>query len=166
MTDELIDLVDASGTIIATMKRTDAFAQKYKNFRLVCALIRNENKFFIPRRAPTKVDYPNMLACVGGCVISGETYEEALKREVLEEVMLDVSTVSYTFLGFISPFEHTVNGYVAAYEINVPDTNISFEKNDFSAAYWLTGKEIQERLKQGDSATTNLKAILNLYYTN
>ena len=164
MTDELIDLVDASGAIIATMKRSEAFAQKRKNFRLVCALIRNENRFFIPRRAPIKADYPNALACVGGCVISGESYEEGLKREVFEEVMLDISTVSYKFLGFISPFEYTVNGYVAVYEITVPHTNISFEKNDFSEAFWLTTQEIQERLQQGDMATTNLKTILNLYY--
>jgi NADH pyrophosphatase NudC (nudix superfamily) len=165
MYDELLDLVDKSGNIIATMNRSEVFAQGLKNFRLVCALIKNDQgKIFIPRRAANKRDFPNALACVGGCVISGETYDEGLKREVLEEVMLDISKIPYTFLGYISPFEHNVNGYVAAYEIQIPSSELSFEKNDFSEAMWLTPSEVKERIKHGDIATKNLLALLELYY--
>ena len=47
MYDELIDLVDKNGVIIATKKRSEVFAQKLKNFRLVCALVRNTQGKFL-----------------------------------------------------------------------------------------------------------------------
>lgn len=165
MYDELIDLVDKNGNIIATRKRSEVFTEKLKNFRLVCALVKNnEGKLFIPRRSAQKADYPNALACVGGCVQSGETYDQALKREVMEEVMLDIATTSYHFLGYISPFEHTVNGYFAAYEVIAPTATISYNTNDFSEAFWLFPEQLKERIKNGEHATTNLQKIIELFY--
>jgi NADH pyrophosphatase NudC (nudix superfamily) len=165
MHDELIDLVDKNGIIIASRKRSEVFAEKLKNFRLVCALVRNaEGKFFIPRRSATKRDYPNALACVGGCVQSGETYQQALKREVFEEIMLDIETVSHRFLGYISPFEHKVNGYIAAYEIVVSSNTITLNEQDFSEGVWLFPNQLKELIKNGEQATTNLKKIIEVFY--
>lgn len=167
MHDELIDLVDAHGVVIATMNRSEVFAQGFTNFRLVCALIKNnEGKIFIPRRSAHKLDYPNALACVGGCVKTGETYEQGLRREVLEEVMINIDTVSYKFLGFVSPYTYKVKGYIAAYEILIPFSEVQFEKNDFSEALWLFPEQIKERISTGDVATNNLLTLLDLFYLN
>lgn len=165
MHDEIIDLVDNNGTIIASKKRSEVFAQNLKNFRLVCALIKNnKGQLFIPRRAANKRDYANLLACVGGCVQSGETYYESLKREIFEEVMIDIDLFWHRFLGYVSPFQYKVNCYFAAYEIVVPSGDIQLNKNDFSEAFWLFPEELKELIAHGENATINLRKIIELYY--
>lgn len=165
MFDEMLDLVDQNNNVIATMLRSEVFEKKLKNFRVVCALLKNSSgKLFVPRRAFHKKDYAGYLACVGGCVQSGETYEKALQREVLEEVMINISQTQYRCLGFISPFEHRVNGYVAVYEIFVNDSSIDFEKQDFCDGYWLIPQQLKELVAQGEKVTPNLCAIISMYY--
>lgn len=165
MHDEILDLVDKNNTVIATMPRSEVFSKKLKNFRVVCALLKNaEGKLFIPRRSLNKKDYAGYLACVGGCVQSEETYENALHRETLEEVMIDITTTTHRLLGFISPFEYSVNGYIAAYEILVNDPKICYEKQDFCDAYWLFPHELKKLIENGEKVTINLSAILDLYY--
>lgn len=168
MIEEIIDLVDEQGTIIATLPRSEVFKKGLKNFRLVCIVIKNhEGKFYIPRRAPTKKEYPNALACFGGCVQSGESYDQACKRELLEETVdLDFNKLHYRLLGFISPFTHPVNGYVAAYEVTVPNHHFSYNPDDFSEGSWMSLSEFYALLEQGDIATKNLKAIFELFYKN
>lgn len=165
MHDEMLDLVDANDHVIATMPRSEVFAQQLKNFRVVCALLKNpEGKLFIPRRSFNKSNYVGNLCCVGGCVQSGESYEEALHRETLEEVMIDVSTTSYKLLGYLSPFEYTVNGYVAVYEILVHTTEINYAQNDFCEGFWLLPQQLKELINCGEKATPNLVAIIQQYY--
>ncbi|MBQ0109576.1 MAG: (deoxy)nucleoside triphosphate pyrophosphohydrolase [Clostridiales bacterium] len=56
---------------------------------VVAALIRDGNKFLICRRPPEKAR-GLLWEFVGGKVESGETFEEALKRECLEELSISV----------------------------------------------------------------------------
>jgi len=165
MHDEILDLVDKNDHVITTMPRSEVFSKKLKNFRVVCALLKNSSgQLFIPRRALNKADYAGYLACVGGCVQSGESYENALRRETLEEVMIDVDTKSYRFLGYISPYEHTVNGYVAVYEILVDDDVVNYAEQDFCEGSWLFPAQIKGLIEKGEKVTINLSAILELYY--
>lgn len=166
MHDEMLDLVDRNDMVIATMPRSEVFSKKLKNFRVVCALLKNQSgQLFIPRRALHKADYAGYLACVGGCVQSGETYEQALKRETLEEVLIDVDATSYRLLGFISPYEHAVNGYVAVYEILVADDVVNYVEQDFCEGFWLFPEQLKELEAEGEKITVNLSAILKFYYS-
>lgn len=56
---------------------------------VVAALIRDGNKFLICRRPPEKAR-GLLWEFVGGKVESGETFEEALKRECFEELSISV----------------------------------------------------------------------------
>lgn len=165
MLDEMLDLVDKNDTVIAIMPRSEVFLKKLKNFRVVCALLKNrQGQFFIPRRSLNKKDYAGYLACVGGCVQSGETYEQALQRETLEEVMIDIATTPYKFLGFISPYEDEVNGYVAVYELLYDNKEVHYAEQDFCEGSWLFMHELEKLVASGEKVTINLKAIMKHYY--
>lgn len=67
----MLDLVDKNDCVIITMARSEVFAKKLKNFRVVCALLKNSSgQPFLPRRALHKADYAGYLACVGGCFLN------------------------------------------------------------------------------------------------
>jgi len=164
-TRELLDLVDENDTVIATLDRSEVFAQKLKNFRAVCALIKNkEGKLFIPRRALDKIDFAGAFCCIGGCVSSGETYEQAFRRETLKEVGIDIATTQYRLLGILSPYIHQTNGYIAAYEITIDQQMPIYSDHDFSGNIWITPTELLSLIERGEQATINLKKILELFY--
>ena len=52
-------------------------------------LVRN-NKILLPKRSPSLKIYPNLYEFPGGKVEHGETLKEALKRELSEELSIDV----------------------------------------------------------------------------
>ncbi len=62
----------------------------HKTDIVVAGLIERDGKIFAARRAATKKVFPGRIEFVGGHVDPGETLEEALKREIKEEVGLDV----------------------------------------------------------------------------
>lgn len=166
MVDEILDLVDKDNNIIATMPRSEVSAQGLKNFRVVCALFKNdEGQLFIARRSLNKAHYPGYLACIGGCVTSGETYNDALYRETLEEAGVDVGKTKYKQLGYLSPYEYPVNGFVGVYEILLNNSIITLEKQDFCEGLWLSLDQVKERIDQGEKLTPNLLMILKKYYS-
>ncbi len=163
--DEYLDLVDANDNIIGKMMRSDIYARGWKNYRVVNAFIINsQGQIWIPRRTSTKEIFPNALdVSAGGHVGSGETYDDALRRECLEEVRIDVDKVGFTLLGHMNPFVDGVSCFQNAYEIRsdaVPD----FNKNDFSEYFWLTPKEIIGRLEKDDIGKSDLPKLVKRFY--
>ena len=89
--DELLDLVDFNDQIIGTKLRSEVYAQNLNNFRVVNLFLSNDqNQLWIPRRTASKKLFPLSLdTSMGGHVSSGESYEEALKRELQEELGIE-----------------------------------------------------------------------------
>ena len=56
---------------------------------VVCAIIVSEGRFFLARR-PENKDSGGLWEFPGGKVDEGETYQEAIVREIKEELSLDV----------------------------------------------------------------------------
>ncbi len=65
-----------------------------------CALLLRDRRLLLARRAPHKKNYPDCWDLVGGHVEPGETIEQALIREVEEEI--GVMPLDFTSLGRIS----------------------------------------------------------------
>ncbi len=75
-----------------TMKRNDWCLQDGEYHLTVLGVVcRPDGKFLITKRVMTKAWAPGWWEVSGGAVMAGETSEEAVKREVLEETGLDVS---------------------------------------------------------------------------
>lgn len=75
-----------------------------KTIEVVAAVIKHENKIFATRRGYG--DFENMWEFPGGKIEAGETREEALIREIKEELELDIkiskyiTTVDYDYPNF------------------------------------------------------------------
>lgn len=158
--DELLDLVDENNNVIAVMERTKVFAQGFKNFRLAIILIRDmHDNHFVVRRAYDKPQYPGALCHVGGCVQSGETFEQGFLRELHEETGIDATHMNYSLRGYLNPFVENCNGYAAVYEVTVDDRNIQYNQEDFAEVFWLSSAEIKKLLEGDEMVTPNFPLL-------
>lgn len=97
--DEYLDLVDENDIVIGRKKRSEIYAENLSNYRIINAFVINsKGEIWIPRRSSNKKLFPSCLdMSVGGHVESGETYEDALKREAQEELNINVDKMPVRF---------------------------------------------------------------------
>ncbi|WP_392486898.1 (deoxy)nucleoside triphosphate pyrophosphohydrolase [Haloimpatiens sp. FM7315] len=88
-----------------------------KNIEVVAAVIKKQDKIFVTKRGYG--EFLNMWEFPGGKIEKGETREQALKREIKEELELDINvdkfltTIDYDYSNFhltMHCFMCTVNG--------------------------------------------------------
>lgn len=165
--DELVDLVNENDQVIGTKLRSQ-LTKDERNFRVVAALVKNEQgQLFIPRRSLNKGGYRGALGTIGGCVKSGESYEQALIREVAEEANLQLLPGQYKFLGQLNPFVEKVHGlpFIGAYELH-GCSQIDYNKEDFAEAFWMHPTEVKSLIDNGEFHTPSLSILINRYYIN
>ena len=108
-----------------------------KTIEVVAAIIKKEDKIFITRRSYG--EFANMWEFPGGKIEAGETNEEALIREIKEELELDINkwefltTVEYDY----PTFHLTMHGYTC--EICGGTLNL----NAHNDAKWVSIQELR-----------------------
>lgn len=118
--DEILDIVDKNDNVIGQKIRAEIYQNKQSNFRVVNAFLENnKGEIFILIRTEEKTPYPLGLdMSIGGHVKSGETYEDALKREMKEELGINISDTHCMFLGYLSPYVDSVSAFMKVYKID------------------------------------------------
>ncbi len=165
MEDELMDVVDRHDNVVGQKRRSELYAQDSPNCRVINAFLLNERgQIWIPRRTAHKELYPLCLdmSC-GGHVRSGESYEEALKREVREELNLDVAQAGWHLLGHLTPYNDNVSMFMKVYEIKGNETP-QWNSDDFVESYWLWPWEILARIQAGERAKDDLPLLVEKFY--
>jgi isopentenyldiphosphate isomerase len=164
--DEMLDIVDESDCIIGQNKRSEIYSQGLCNFRVVNAFVVNSlGKLWIPRRSAQKQIFPLCLdVSMGGHVESGETYEDALQRELEEELNLELNMLKLRLLGYLTPYKHQVSAFMKVYEIEL-DYNPAYNKNDFIESFWLSPHDLIEWLHDGEPAKSDLLKLVQMFYT-
>ncbi len=165
--DEILDLVNNNDVVIGKKKRSEIYAEHLSNFRVINVFIVNsKGEIWVPRRSAHKRIVPLGLdMSVGGHVASGETYEQALKRETAEELNIDTDKIKIKFLGHLTPTKDGTMCFMKVYEINT-DQVPNYNKNDFIEYFWLSPKEIIERIEKGDKAKDDLPKLIKIFYKN
>jgi isopentenyl-diphosphate delta-isomerase len=164
--DELVDLVDNQDIIAQVQWRSKIHEHPQLHARAVLAFIVNERGqlcFF--RRAAHKSYAPNQWALVGGCVQSGETYEQAIIREIAEEVNVVVSPDKMKFLGRVTPVDYPGKFFKGIFEIKIDQEMIPFNADDFSELVWLTPEQLKEAAQSDPSSLVqDLLFLVERYY--
>ena len=107
-----------------------------KQIEVVAAIIRKEDKIFATQRGYG--EWKDWWEFPGGKIEAGETPEEALKREIQEELSTEISvdkflcTVEYDYLAF----HLTMHCYLCSLLTE------ALHLNEHEAAKWLTMEEL------------------------
>ena len=163
--DEILGIVDINDQVIGQKNRSEVYAKKMSNFRVINALIVNsKGQLWIPRRTKHKRIFPLYLdVSVGGHVESGESYEVSFERELKEELNLEITQIKYSVLGHLTPHENNVSAFQVVYKIEA-DIAPDFNKDDFLEYFWLTPDELFKRIEDGDKAKDDLPKIVKLFF--
>lgn len=90
-TVEMVDEVDDDDRVIATVTRAEMRARRLQHRAVSIAVLGSDGRLLVHRRADTKDVWPGMWdLAAGGVVAAGETYEDAARRELAEELGVHV----------------------------------------------------------------------------
>lgn len=152
---ELWDIYDKDKKPIGrTMKRNDWCLKEGEYHLSVLGVIqRPDGKYLITKRAADKAWAPGWWEVSGGAAIAGETSEEAVKREILEETGLDVTNAEGGFL-FSYHRENPGEGDnyfvdVYKYHMDFTEEDIKLQTEETNAFQIADAAQLSEYDKQG-----------------
>lgn len=137
-----------------TMKRNDWCLKEGEYHLSVLGVIqRSDGKYLITKRAADKAWAPGWWEVSGGAAIAGETSEEAVKREILEETGLDVTNAEGGFL-FSYHRENPGEGDnyfvdVYKYHMDFTEEDIKLQTEETNAFQIADAAQLSEYDKQG-----------------
>ena len=137
-----------------TMKRNDwCLKEGEYHLSVLGAIQRPDGKYLITKRAADKAWAPGWWEVSGGAAIAGETSEEAVKREILEETGLDVTNAEGGFL-FSYHRENPGEGDnyfvdVYKYHMDFTEEDIKLQTEETNAFQIADAAQLSEYDKQG-----------------
>lgn len=117
-----------------------------------CAFIHHQGKLFVARRASTKKYKPNIFELPGGHVEYGEDIIKALRREIKEELNLNIK-IGDPFYA-VTYIDHTNNNHYAEVvyfaQFIPPLPKIKLNPQDHSEYRWIGIEEIEDIFGKGN----------------
>ena len=119
---------------------------------VVAAIIIKDNKFFIAKRAKGK-HLEDMYEFPGGKLLENETHEEGLKREIKEELNIEINVKNK--IGEENFKDNVINVKIHYYICSHIDGKIILNEHQDSA--WVTKKEFKNyEFAEGDKDIISL----------
>lgn len=88
MDEEIVDIVDENNKVLYALAKTYAHKKGLLHRTVIAEIKDNEGRWALVRQSFDRQDAGQYVSPVGGHVKSGETEEEAIKREAFEETGL------------------------------------------------------------------------------
>ncbi|GIK83795.1 MAG: isopentenyl-diphosphate Delta-isomerase [Patescibacteria group bacterium] len=120
MQEEFVDIVTQADEVIGSCSKVEAHQKGLLHRTVIAEIIRPNGDWVLVQQASDRQDAGQFVSPVGGHVSSGESEDNALKREAFEECGLD-GDVTFKLIGK-KIFNREVNGkkenhYFILYEI-------------------------------------------------
>jgi len=138
--EELVEEVDASGTVLRLVSRREMRAQSLWHRSVFIAILSESGQILVHKRAETKDVWPGCWdVAVGGVLQTGEEWERAALRELSEE--LGITGVKVEPLGTGVYVDNDVK-LVAACFVCRTEGPFVFADGEITEAHWVHPDEL------------------------
>jgi isopentenyl-diphosphate Delta-isomerase len=164
--EEWFDVVDASDRVIGREQRAIVHARGLLHRAVHCFVHDASGALLLQLRSAHKDRFPSRWSTsVSGHVDSGETYDEALHRELAEELgAIPPSDASPEYLGRTSPGPETEGEFVCCYRMTW-EGPFSPPEDEVSALEWKTIREVKRLAEaEPDRFTPSFLLLLRQHY--
>ena len=152
---ELWDLYDVNRNLTGkTHERGKLIPEGFYHLVVHIWIKNKDGKFLISRRSADRKSYPLSLECQGGSVLKGESSIDGAKREVMEEVGIDLSNIDgkLIFTKMRYHFRDIMDVWLFEYNGEV-DLSKATTK-EVCEVMWLSYDEIKNCLVSGELVPT------------
>ena len=163
--DEILDLVDNDDNIVGQMERGEVYRNNLNNFRVINCFIKNtKGELWIPLRQHNKRMFPNSLdVSCGGHVSSGESYEDAFRKEMAEELNINIDSVKYRILGTCNPKDDQVSAFMTVYELT-QNKEPNYNPDDFQSYEWILPTQLVIKIDGSVKSKNDLIKLVKKFY--
>jgi isopentenyldiphosphate isomerase len=135
MTEELVEIVDDDDNVIAIVTRAEMRARRLQHRSVGIAVMSTDGGLLIHRRSDAKDIWPGWWdIAAGGVVAAGETYDEAARRELAEELGLVDADIEY--LGQSRYIDDELATLCRGYRV-IHDGPFTFADGEVAEARWV-----------------------------
>lgn len=148
---EVWDIYDEDGNYTGRTMERNSDIVRQKGIYHPCVdvwIINSDNKILIQRRSPQKKFRPNIWAMTGGSIQHGESPIEALKREVLEELQVELDVNKTKKIKRYKTDNIWLDVYVAEQDIDLDKVVLQIE--EVSEVKFATYDEIEKLFKNNE----------------
>lgn len=141
---EIWDILDENGNLTGkTMCKGDKLVWQEGIYHLGTDvwIINSENKFLIQKRSSQKKYEPNVWAMTGGSVTRGETALEALKREAMEELGIDLDIQKAVNIKYYKTGNVWLDVYIIRQDVDL--SKVVLQAEEVSEVKFATFDEIE-----------------------
>lgn len=144
------DILDKEGKPTGNTTLRGRFPLKPGEYHLVVHIwiISSDGKYLIQRRSDTKKLMPGEWAATGGAAISGEDSFTAARRELLEELGINMNESTAKKAFRIKRRNSLLDVWITGCDL--PTEELVLQESEVAEAKWVTDKELEEMIKRGE----------------
>lgn len=150
---ELLDVVDENNNLTGKREERKVVHEKCLWHRHVsCYIMNQEGKLLFQKRSSNKLRNPNKWSKTGGHVDAGETVEDAILREIKEEVGVDIKKENIELIEVFKN-DYATNksfGYDFFTVVDYKENEYVIQKEELSEVKYFTIEEIEEIKRRND----------------
>lgn len=159
---ELVDVVDDDDRVVHHVTRAEMRANRLQHRAVSIAVFGSDARLLVHRRADTKDVWPGMWdLAAGGVVAAGEEYDDAARRELAEELGIEVTTMEYLGEGRFADDAVALIG--RGYRC-VHDGPFTFTDGEIAEVRWVDAAGLQSLMATERFVPDNVALLLPLLH--
>lgn len=150
---ESLDVYDENNNYLGySLERTEIHEKQLWHRHVSAWIMNKEGKVLLQQRSFNKKKNPGKWAKTGGHVDAGETCEEAIKREVYEEIGLKVNDNEINNIEIFKSKNNKENYYSYGYIFitDLKEKDFKLQKEEVNAVKYFSIEELEEAKKQNN----------------